>query len=186
LGRCRSWGGYLSGSPKTQNETVLGGVFNDLLPVYTENKVFYNPYGAFYTIANAQLEDRWLIQNIFEDDITAEKLIERHREFWGNTYIDEYQSAEVRKKISSLVLRRSYTPHEMLREAQVAPLLKRWNDMRSAPLEKAFTFYTVDYILLSPEYGKYEQVKNILDNFRGVRLVTDIEGIRIYSFDGKK
>lgn len=183
LGRVFEW--FSENTERDSVVYVLGGAFNDLLPVYTENKVFYNPYAAFYTIANVQLEDRWLIQNIFEDDITAEKLIERHREFWGNTYIDEYQSAEVRKKISSLLLRTPYTPHEMLREVQVAPLLKLWNDMRSAPLEKAFTRYTADYILLSPEYGRYEQVKNILDNFRGVRLVTDIEGIRIYSFDGK-
>ena len=49
-------------------------------------------------MSDGELEDRWIIQNFFEDIKRDD--IYGNREIWANKFIDTYQNKESRRKYS--------------------------------------------------------------------------------------
>lgn len=159
---------------------TLGGKYDFLLPIYTENKVFYNFYAALYPASDRETEERWLIQHYFDGDMSSTTIRDSQRDFWGNRYIDSYQSTENRKKILAVVIRTPYVPVPMIRDEQVAYMYARWLDIQSKSFEALSTRYEIDYILLSKEYPYYQETKTRLDEMNTVSLVSALNEGLVY------
>lgn len=159
---------------------TLGGGYDFLLPVYTHNKVFYNFYAALYPAPDRETEERWLIQHYFDGDVSSTTIRDSQRDFWGNRYIDSYQSTENRKKILAMVTSTPYVPVPMIRDEQIVYMYARWLDIRSKPFEESLARYEIDYILLSKEYPFYEETKTRLDKMNTVSLVSTLNEGLVY------
>ena len=159
---------------------TLGDQYDFLIPVYTKNKVYYNFYAALYPASDRETEERWLIQHYFDGDVSSTTIRDSQREFWGNRYIDSYQSTENRKKILAMVTRTPYVPVPMIRDEQVAYMYARWLDIRSKPFEELLARYEIDYILLSKEYPFYQETKTRLDKMNTVSLVSVLNEGLVY------
>ncbi|MCF7815423.1 MAG: hypothetical protein K9M10_00560 [Candidatus Pacebacteria bacterium] len=159
----------------------LGDNYDFLIPIYTENKVYYNFYAALYPASNTETEERWLIQNMFVPEIDSNTIRDRQREFWGNRFIDVYQSAENRKKIVAFLTRTKYAPSEMIDESFIDYMHTRWEGIKEQPHEELFGRYQIDYILLSKEYLYFNDTKKRLDETKNITLQTTMNGELIYS-----
>lgn len=165
---------------------TLGDQYDFLLPVYTHNKVFYNFYAALYPAFDIETEERWIIQRMFEGDMSTSSIEAYQREYWGNKHIDIYQSSENRKKIYSFITGTPYIPAPMIPPEKIEYMYNRWLDITARPIEENLSRYEIDYILVSPEYPYYKQVVAQLEEIKSVSFVTDIGGVRIYTYNNKK
>lgn len=161
---------------------TLGGGYDFLLPVYTHNKVFYNFYAALYPAANTETEERWIIQHLFDGGVSSSTLRDAQRDYWGNRYIDSYQSKESRKKIYALLTRTPYVPASMIPGEQIEYIYNRWIEITKNPLEENFRRYTINYILVSREYPYYAEAIARLEEMESVDFVAEVDSTRIYSF----
>lgn len=165
---------------------ALGDQYDFLLPVYTQSKVFYNFYAALYPAFDTETEERWIIQHMFEGDMSTSSIEAYQREYWGNRYIDIYQSSENRKKIYSFITGTPYIPAPMIPSEKIEYMYHRWLDITTRPIEENLSRYEIDYILVSPEYSYYKQVMEQLEEIKSVSFVTDVGGVRIYTHNSKK
>lgn len=159
---------------------TLGGRYDFMLPIYAHNKVFYNFYAALYPAFGTETEERWLIQNIFNAEMSTTTIREHQREYWGNTYIDSYQSRENRKKIYAFFARTPYVREEDISETQIEYMYERWLDISTRPLEENLTKYELDYILISRDYPYYNKTVAQLERMNAVTFVADVSGNRVY------
>lgn len=159
---------------------TLGGDYDFLLPVYAKNKVYYNFYAALYPAGHAETEERWLIQNFFNMDMSTSTIRDKQRDYWGNRYIDSYQSSESRKKIWSFVTRTPYVPGEMVPDSQIDYMYQKWLDIQAKPIEDVFARYQIDYILLTKEYPFYQETKTRLDKMNTVSPVSSLNEGLVY------
>jgi hypothetical protein len=160
---------------------TLGGSYDFLLPVYTKNKVFYNFYAALYPASNSETEERWLVQHIFDERMSTSTIRDRQRDFWGNRFIDSYQSNESRRKIRALLTRSEYVPLLMVDEQYIDEMFKRWTQMNTKPIQEVLGKYTIDYILLSRDYPDFENVRRRIEAMGGLELVGETNRVLVYS-----
>lgn len=165
-----------------ENEVVytLGGDYDFLLPVYTHNKVYYNLYATLSVVPNKELENRWLISQIFNPNVDVSFISRRQRDFWMNQYIDPYYFNENRKKIISFVTRTPYVSAEQINPELIEGMLVRYEAFKNGSLSGALETYKVDYLLLSREYPYYEEVKATLDRADFVKEEASLPGVVIY------
>lgn len=160
----------------------LGGMYDFLLPVYTHNKVFYNFYAALYPAPNTETEERWIIQHLFDENVSSSTLRDAQRDFWGNRYIDSYQSNENRKKIYAFLTRTQYVPTPMIPDEQIEYIYNRWIEITRKPTLENFRRYTINYILVSREYPYYTEAIARLEEMESVDFMAEIHNTRIYTF----
>jgi hypothetical protein len=159
---------------------TLGDEYDYLLPVYTNNRVFYNFYAALYPASHEETEERWIIQNIFDPHVSTTTIEHMQREFWGNRYIDTYQSKENRKKIMSSLRGVPYTPDAMVPETQVEYMYGRYLEMKKESVYELLNRYEIDYFLVSRAYHAYDDAVRALEDMEYVTFLTEIEGVRMY------
>ncbi len=162
---------------------TLGDTYDFLLPVYTNNRVYYNFYAALYPASHTETEERWLIQHLFDADMSTSTLREHQREYWGNRFIDIYQSTENRKKIWAWLTGGEYQASEMIDESHIEYMFARWNKISKRPVEESLRKYEVDYILLSRQYPNFTSAKARLESVRSVSLVASLGAVEIYSIE---
>ncbi len=169
----------------TERDSVvyaLGGGYDYLIPVYTKNNVYFNFYAALYPALHKETEERWLIQHLFDPLIDMTTIREAQREFWGNRYIDTYQSSENRKKIQSFLTQTPYIQGEMISKSQFEYMYMRWLDISARPLEENLTRYEIDYILLSPEYEQHDEVMRRIEMSGSFKRVAQFPSGIVYEF----
>jgi len=159
---------------------TLGSDYSFLLPVYTHNKVYYNFYATLFVMPNKETEDRWLINNIFNSQLDEKYLTENQRDFWGNRFLDSYQSRENRRKIMSFVSQKPYLPETQIDSQSIAELLQKFKNFKQKDIGQVLKTYQIDYILLSKKYPEYEQIKKVLDTSNYAKLVVNLGGEIIY------
>jgi len=167
----------------TEPESVvlaLGGGYDFLIPVYTRNNVYFNFYAALYPGSHAEMEERWLVQHLLSGNMSTTTIQDRQREFWGNRFIDTYQSGESRKKIKAFVTRQEYIPGIMIDDQFLTYMYERGNTLRTESMDQLLSKYTLDYILLSTKYPYYALTKKMLEQLEEVKLVADIDGELLY------
>lgn len=162
---------------------ALGETYSELLPVYTHNKVYFDFYANFYPVSHSEIEERWLIQQLFDPTIGTSTIVNRQREYAGNRFIDTYASGESRKKILSMLTRSAYVPGEMIPEEYVEYMYGRWLDISAQPVTEALQTYNIDYILLGAEYQHFENAKAVLDGMEAFSSVATFDGGVIYEFN---
>lgn len=162
---------------------TLGGGYDFLLPVYTHNKPYYNFYATLSVMPNSETEERWLIQNLFNPKLLDGGYVrEKQRDFWGNRFIDLYQSRENRKKMTSLITKGTYTPSVQIDPDLISQLEDRFRILKKMDLHNALNKYDIDYILLSGDYAYHEYAKDMLNGIKSANYMMTINGNRIYKF----
>ncbi len=161
---------------------ALGGGYDFLLPVYTKNNVYFNFYAALYPASHKETEERWLAQHTFDPVMSTAILNDAQREFWGNRYIDIYQSSENRKKILLFLTHTPYVAGDMVPDTQIEYMYTRWHEIQTQPKINILSRYDLEYILLSPDYIYYDEVKNQLDELPFLKNVVAFNAGIIYAF----
>ncbi len=160
----------------------LGGDYDYLIPVYTNNKVYYNFYATGFVMSNNELEDRWLNQQIFNINFNENYIIEHQREFWLNRFIDVYQFRENQKRILALFTGKLYVSSVRIGNDLVDSLMGKYEQKKKNNPLSVLKSYKIDYILVSPDYTFYNETIKMLDKDSSIRLITVINGVYIYQF----
>ncbi len=158
----------------------LGGDYDFLIPVYTHNTVYYNFYATLSILPNEELENRWIIQNIFNSYFTKDYIEARQREFWGNRFIDPYFFIENRKKIISKITGKEHKPAVQISSELIDDMYKRYGAFVSMPVEESLKTYNIDYILLNYSYPSYDSALKQIDSLKFVQRVAQIGDNQIY------
>lgn len=161
----------------------LGGNYDFLIPVYTKNKVYYNFYANLYLMHNSETEDRWIIQNLFNKSFDKDFIVEHQRDFWGNRFLDSYQFKENRKKISSFLIGREYTPSEQFNQDEIVGLEQRFLEFVEKDFYGAIKTFQVDYILIGHDYPFYKDTVEFLSKTHKISLILDINSNKVYKVE---
>lgn len=142
---------------------TLGGDYDFLLPIYTHNKVYYNFYANLFVMTDEEVENRWLLQNIFNPEVGEQYILSKQRDFWGNRYIDSYYSSENRKKIISSITGQEYIKSVQVDIGLISELKNRFDLFKQAGIRESLDTYRFDRILLTRDYPHYEYAKSTLE-----------------------
>lgn len=159
---------------------TLGGRYDYMIPVYTNNMVYRNFYASFFVVTQNEIDERWLIQNIFNKKFDKQYITENQREIWGNKFIDAYMFEENRRKIVSRILFKNYLPNERIPVGNIDGILEKYNELKKMPILDALKKYEINYILLCKEYEYYDETKFIFGKLNALKLVKDSGGELIY------
>ncbi len=168
---------------QTKKDTVvltLGSDYDFLLPIYTHNKVHYNFYATLFTVPNDETENRWVIEKQFTPNLATSTILIEQRDFWGNRYIDSYQSKEVRKKILARITGEAYTPEIQIPPSEINRVAAKWEAYRAVPLNASINTYRTDYVLLSSDFPDYTYALERIEYELQLPLLATIGTVRIY------
>ena len=135
-------------------------------------------------LSNVEAEDRWLRQRWFDAEMDTTTLYERQRDFWGNRFIDTYQSIENRKKILAKLRREAYVPGEMVDAVEIERMYAQWVRVKSERFAEMLSGYTIDYILVGKDYPEREEALRVLNASPDVVLRTVINDEYIFEYIG--
>ncbi len=159
---------------------TLGENYDDLIPIYTNNRVYYNFYATLSIMPNSETENRWLNQQLFNPEMNQDFILDNQRDFWCNTYIDKYHFEENRRKIVSKLMSSNYIASKQFDEKLIEDLYGRYKAKLNSDPISIIKEYEVDYILLSLEYDYYSYVLEYLKNSKLVDQVININNVIIY------
>ena len=89
----------------TQKDSVIyflgKGDFGSNLPIYTNVNLYYGGLPTSFLVSDSEIIDRWLRQNLFNDEINEAYLKDKYKTYTllANRFIDNYQNKMVRRKI---------------------------------------------------------------------------------------
>ncbi|MDD5031501.1 MAG: hypothetical protein PHR36_00435 [Patescibacteria group bacterium] len=160
---------------------TFGEDYGWLIPIYTRGNLFTNAYASYYLTSDEELEDRWVIKNIFNKNFNAEYIFKGYRGFLGNKFLDEYQNKEVRRKIKEFFTRKKYEENVLLPSEYIAKVLNKYDNYKNLDLGELFSLYSIDYILLDKNSVDKEIIEKF-DTEERFKLLEEIGGSKIYKF----
>ena len=170
-------------TPKNSTVYTLGGNYDSMLPIYTENSVYLSFHANLYTMSNEETESRWLRQHIFTPELSSEYITANQRHFWGNRFLDSYNSKENRKKIIAKLTGQPYIPAVQFDPVLIEQLVDRGEALKNQDLYSVLKTYQIDYILISKDY-EYNNIATLaIENLKEVVLVARINNDYIYNID---
>lgn len=173
-------------TPKDSVVYSLGGEYANLVPVYTHNKVYTNLYITIFPITDKEVQDRWIINNIFNIDIDKEFVLRNEKELWMNRYVDSYFYNKNKNRLLSLLGIGGEISETRIPEAEIQGILKDYRNIRNLKLEEIFNMYNMDYIILDPRYSFYNDAKSILNNLAFINKVVSFDGTVVYELNKSK
>lgn len=160
---------------------TFGANYSWLIPVYTHSNVFSIGYASFYLMSDEELEDRWIIENIFNKNFNAEYIVRKYRGFLGNKFLDEYQNKEVRRKIKEFVTGKKYNENILMPNEYIEKVLNKYNNYKNLSLKELFNMYSINYILIDMNNADSAEVASIFSNNTDfMEIVAEINNHRIY------
>lgn len=158
----------------------LGGDYDNFLPIYTQNKVYYNFYASIFPITNNEIENRWLISNFFNTSLNREFISKNHRWLWMNLFLDKYNFNKNREKILGL-FKKDPKKSPMIDWYFVDNVYEKYLSIKDLGFNKALKMYKVDYVLLDSTYDNYSKVKTELSNTAQFTQLMNMDGVLIFS-----
>lgn len=158
---------------------ALGDGLDSLVPIYTESNNYENGYTSMYLMSEDELENRWIIQN-FWNDLNTDYVKSQNNQIWGNKFLDTYGSKEVQRKILQLVTRKNYPPNILIESSYLDRILKKHSQFKKDGFEKALKSYEADYIMLDSTNSKYSILKNTFKQYKFLSIEAELGGIIIY------
>ena len=147
-------------------------------PVYTSNNVFYSRNANLFIISDAEVEDRFILNNFFEK-FDRDFVIQNERAIWGVRYIDRYGDAVQANKWRKL-FNLELKDETRLPENEIERVLAKAGEIQTDQPSKDLKKYRVDYFI-------WDKNKNPNWNLEKLDLepVYDFENIHIFrSRDG--
>jgi hypothetical protein len=153
------------------------------LPMYTHNNVYHNGYNAHSLVSDDELEDRWLIQNIFNKKFGKKYVADFHREFQGNRFIDRYQNDLVRQKLLNVIAGRNVRAKELVPEEYLNKVLAKYEQFQKEDYEVLVKKYPVDYILVDSTDQNNGNLVGKLSSYKTFEIATNIGNIYIFKIN---
>jgi hypothetical protein len=154
-------------TPKDSTLFVLAKNYDWMIPIYTDNNVYFNTNAGLSMMSDVELEKRWVIQHFF--DSVSSKEIYGNREIWTNKFIEKYKSTESRRKILQFITNNKYPETILMDSLYVDRVIKSYEEFRSMGFEKAIKTYAVDYIIIDKSYKQYD---TLVDRFKNYHFLT--------------
>ncbi|MEK7203824.1 MAG: hypothetical protein AAB627_01960, partial [Patescibacteria group bacterium] len=150
---------------------------SSLLPIYTANNVFYSRYANLFIIPDAEVEERFILNNFFEE-FDRDFVIGNERSILGVRYIDRYGDAvQANKWRRTLGLK--LKDETRLPEEEVNKVLALATRVQKSSFEAALKDYKIDYFV----WDKNKDPGWRLNDRRFLKAVFENEGLAIYSFE---
>ncbi|MFA4833294.1 MAG: hypothetical protein WC619_00425 [Patescibacteria group bacterium] len=160
---------------------TFGEDYGWLIPVYTRGNLFTNAYSSYYLTSDMELEERWVIQNIFNENINYDYILKNNRGIWGNKFIDNYQNKEVRRKIKEFFTGKEYDGNALVPDEYITRVLNKYNNFRKVDLKELFSRYSIDYVLLDGDKANKEIIEK-LDREKCFEPLEEMGKNKIYKF----
>ncbi|MDD5294688.1 MAG: hypothetical protein PHP21_02080, partial [Patescibacteria group bacterium] len=166
---------------------TFGADYSWLIPIYTQGNLFTNAYASYYLTSDTELEERWVIQNIFYENIDYNYIFKNNRGIWGNKFIDNYQNKEVRRKIKEFLAGKKYDENTLVAGEYIVRVLNKYNEYKNLDLKELFSLYSIDYILLDMKDVNSAKIADILgNNINFIEIVGEVGNNRIYKVNSVK
>lgn len=164
-------------TPKDSVIYALGKDYNWVIPIYTDDNLYFNTNAGLSLISDVELENRWVILHFF-DPIDFNYIQNNEREIWTNKFIEKYQSLESRRKILELITGKTYPKTAMMDEIYVERVLNTYKNFYKIGFEKTLKIYTVDYIIVDEsQFAKHSQA---FKSYNFLNFLIKIGDISIY------
>lgn len=170
-------------TPEGSVVNVLGEDLNSMIVLYTNNKVFYNRYGALYLVDDTEVYNRWLIQNYFVSKVDSDFIIKNQKDIWWNRYVDSYFFYQNKNKILSKLFGNAKEKVRMVPNEAVSKVLKMNQEIRDAEINSVLNKYQMDYIVVSKKYEYYSEVTKKISKIKTIKMVGSLETADIYKVD---
>ncbi len=129
----------------TDDVVYANRLASELLPVYTQTKVFFADAASVLTISDQAYEDRYIL-NHYVDSFTPEYIRTNQRSLFCVRYLNR-ASQKRQQDLLRHALRLSTTTESLVPDAAVAQIQERARMLQSQRLEDGLARYRVDYVL---------------------------------------
>lgn len=170
-------------TPKDSAVYFLGkGDFVSNLPIYTNVNLYYGGLPTSFLVSDSEIIDRWLRQNLFNDEINEEYLKDKNKTYTllANRFIDNYQNKMVRRKIVRFFTGYSGPEPELAPQWYTDTLLQKYQELKKVSIEKALKKYEIDYILLDRKFEKNKEIEARLKKEKFLEPIKEFDNIIIY------
>ena len=165
--------------PKDSAVYILGEDLNWFLPVYTHNNVYWHYYQNMYLISDEESENRWLLQNFF-NDINEDFVKSHQNEIWLTKFTASYQNQNVRQKILGSITGKKYLQSDLVPQKYIDRVLGKYQHFQKLGFEKSLKIYKVDYIILDTNDEKYKKLEDQFKKSNFLKLKTEVGNILIF------
>ncbi len=157
---------------------------NLLMPVYTHNNVLHVGYASQYLMSDEEAKQRWLINNIFNKNIDDAYFEKGNVQVWNNKYVNEYQNAQVRRKIIDFMTgkRRDYD-NKFLPEDVIDDLKKTNNEIRNDSLENVFRYFEIDFLVIDKKVEGFQTIKDRVEEVSYVKLEQELDDFLVFRLE---
>lgn len=168
---------WLNDNAKAEEVVYTNDDIGYFLPVYTSQNVYFSPFGILFFMSNSEVEDRFIINNYFED-FTADFIKSKQRMIFGGYYVNEYGHKMTQNKIKA-IFGKKMPSTEMIPMSAINNVLKRSKEIKKNSFLEAVGEFRVDYIIWdsnkNPEWA--------MGRFKFLKEVFSSNGIIVYKFN---
>jgi len=161
--------------------TANNSEFNLLIPSYTRNNVLHIGYASVFLMTDEEAELRWLISEIFNDDINEEFFRKGDVRVLVNKYVNEFQNTQVRRKLidfftgKKVIYGNKFLPDDVI-EKFIADNKK----IRSEKLADVLKYFEIDYIVIDKNKDDAGAIKEKIEKTGSVEYIGEVSGMLIY------
>lgn len=174
---------FNANTPKDSVVYFLGkGDFGSNLPIYTDVNLYYGGLPTSFLVSDSELIDRWLRQNLFNDEINEEYLKDKNKTYTllANRFIDNYQNKMVRRKIVQFFTGYSLAEPELAPQWYTDMLLQSYQEVKKVSIEKALKKYEIGYILLDRKIEDNKKIEVIFRKEKFLEPIKEFDDVIIY------
>lgn len=136
---------WLKNNTEAESVVYANSELSNLIPVYTDNNIYYNRFANLFFIPDEEVYERFVINNFWEkfDD---EFIYEHQRFIWGVHYIDEYGHHLSKNKIRKLLFLPA-EDKERIPIEKIAEFKAIVAKMQAGSIADYILKYRVDYLI---------------------------------------
>lgn len=149
----------------------------NLLPVYTHNNLYSNSFSGVFLMSDIEMERRWVRNNIFRKNLTAEEVEASYWDIWAQKFLDGYNNRETRIKLFGLLGVKLAKERRVPLE-NVNRVISDFNQaIKNNPID-IIKEYEADYIVINNDFlaGMKDKIKNT----GKTKHLIDIDNYSIY------
>ncbi len=164
----------------TDEVVFANAQLSELIPVYTQDNVFFAREANLHYMSDNEVQQRVLISDYFSPTITQKSLIDEERSIWGTYYIDQYAHELQMNKLRHLLGIKEKVV-KRYPENEIKSLVDEGNRIKSVEFRDVLSPYRVDYVVWDtasdPEWDVPHKVPGL------IVVHKDLEhGILIYKY----
>ena len=138
---------WLNANAPKDSVVYANNDISELIPVYTNQNVFYNHYANLFLMSDNEIWARFAIAHFF-DPITKEFVMrqDHRRDIWGLHLIDEYAHNQSKNRLRKLIGLPSAF-YEEVPQSAVLSFMEFANGIKQNDFKKELATYRTDYVV---------------------------------------